>query len=259
VNDEMQEGSRSGADGYVLLSDGLKIARKYHWKEQTFRAELKALQAVQSPWIVALAAACQETRCCWLELFDADLMQVLLGLYSLDAQDDAFKEDVAYSLLRALEACHGVDVVHRDVKPENVLVRNSPRRMVLCDFGRALFLRSAQNEERVQELQVPFSGTYSYAAPEALEGRCRASNDCWAAGIVVYAALERQMPFEDTSDEERKTLPRSPRLDKTRPWPSWGEVVLTGLFQRRPERRWTACQARLSLGAEPLQDQTLIQ
>jgi serine/threonine protein kinase len=243
-NEEMQGPSRSGADGYVLLVKGSEIAKKYHWKDRTFEAEVKALQTVKSPWIVGLAAAFKETRCCWLELFDVDLMQVLLGS---DAQDDAFERDVASSLLGALEACHGADIVHRDVKPENVLVRNCPRRIVLCDFGRSVFLRESQEVARVEELQIPFSGTYSYAAPEALEGRCRTSNDCWAAGVVIYAALERQMPFDETSDEERKRLPRCPDLEKTRPWPSWGEPVLRGLFQRRPQNRWTAVQARVVL------------
>ena len=246
-NDEVQERSRSGSDGYVLLPNGSDVAKKYHWKDHTFAAELKALQTVKSPWIVGLAAACRETRCCWLELFDVDLMQVFLGSHLLDVQDDAFKKDVAFSLLGALEACHVVDIVHRDVKPENVLVRDSPRRIVLCDFGRSIVLRESQDVARVEELQIPFTGTYSYAAPEALEGRCRTSNDCWAAGVVIYAALERQMPFDETSDEERKRLPRSPDMEKTRPWPSWGDPVLRGLFQRRPQNRWTATQARAAL------------
>jgi len=236
-----------GADGYVEKLDALKIAKKYHWKERSFRAELKALLTVRSPWVVRLAASFVETRCCWLELYDVDLMQVLQESSPVDARDDHFKLDIATSLLRALEACHCVKIVHRDVKPENILVRIYPRRYVLCDFGRSVFLGEEGCAHQVDELRVPFSGTYSYAAPEALEGICRCSNDCWSAGVVIYAALERQMPFDDTTDDERRRLPRSPSLDKTCPWPPWAESVLQGLLGRVPEVRWTASRALVAL------------
>ena len=226
-----------GSDGYVERH-GL-LAKKFHWKAQTFEAEVRALKSVQSPWVVRLLAALPESRCCCLDLYDSDLMQVLLRGTVSEVESEAFRSDATTSLLRALDVCHQALLVHRDVKPENILVAASPRRFVLCDFGRAVSLESRRN----QELRRRFEGTYSYAAPEALQGRCMTANDCWSAGIVIYAIVERQMPFDDTADEERQKLPRCLDLIETKPWPSWGRELLDGLLQSDPHGRWTATRA----------------
>lgn len=237
----------AGADGYVVKEAGWSLAKKYHWKERSYIAEVRALRSVESPWIVQLVSCCAETRCCWQALYDGDLLQVLTDGFPSIVQDGNFKLDVATSLLRALETCHSAGIVHRDVKPENILFKTYPRSYVLCDFGRAIFLADESAEEMLdfstREISVPFSGTYSYASPEALMGRCRCSNDCWSAGVVIYTIIEKQMPFDDPSGEEQKMLPRLPTLDKSGPWPSWGEVLLQGLFFEDHELRWDASRA----------------
>lgn len=227
---------RRGADGLVERDDAQQLARKFHWKQRTFDAEVQALRRVQSPWIVRLLAALPEARCCCLELHDADLMQLLLQGEDPAVHTETFKAEAAASLLKALDVCHRSQLVHRDVKPENVLVRRStPWRFALCDFGRSVSLPAG-----VAELQLRFEGTYSYAAPEALAGRCMFANDCWSTGVVVFALLEQQMPFDDTSDEERRRLPRVPELEESQPWPRWGRALLEGLFAPAPDERWTA-------------------
>jgi serine/threonine protein kinase len=231
------EAAHRGADGYVEMHTGL--AKKFHWKAQTFDAEVRALQSIESPWIVRLLASLPDSRCCCLELYDTDLMQVLLHGADSEVGSEAFRTDATLSLLKALDACHRALLVHRDVKPENVLVAASPRRFVLCDFGRSVSLADCPARESWRR----FEGTYSYAAPEALQGRCTAANDCWSAGVVVYAVLERQMPFDETSDEEKRKLPRSPDLEETEPWPSWGRELLGGLLEKESHSRWSAARA----------------
>ena len=92
------------------------------------------------------------------------------------------------SLLAALAHCHRAGLVHRDVKPENVLV-DPHGQAVLCDFGRSRFAP--------EPLRLPFAGTFAYAAPEALGGLCCLPNDMWSCGMVLFCATEAQMPFDD--------------------------------------------------------------
>lgn len=231
--------AHKGADGYVEKLREQRVAKKFHWKAKTFEAEVRALQAIQSPWIVQLLAALPETKCCCLELFDTDLMQVLLHGTDFDVHSEDFKTSATVSLLKALDVCHRALVVHRDVKPENVLVTLHPRRFVLCDFGRSVSLPDCLT----CEISKRFEGTYSYAAPEALEGRCMTANDCWSAGVVVYTVFEHQMPFDETSDDEKRKLPRCPDLEETTPWPSWGRELLGCLLECESQRRWSASHA----------------
>lgn len=116
-----------------------------------------------------------------------DLMRLLLG--------GARPPPVALSLslLSALAHCHRAGLVHRDVKPENILV-NQCGEAVLCDFGRSRFAP--------EPLRLPFAGTHAYAAPEALEGLCCVANDVWSGGVVLFCATEALMPFEEEDEGE---------------------------------------------------------
>ncbi len=96
-------------------------------------------------------------------------------------------------LTAALDAAHAKGLVHRDVKPANVLLaRESGREHVyLTDFGLA---KLAEGDGRTRT--GTFLGTLDYAAPEQLEGRpVDARTDVYAAGCVLYQMLTGDVPF----------------------------------------------------------------
>ncbi|MCA8950941.1 MAG: serine/threonine protein kinase, partial [Planctomycetes bacterium] len=95
-------------------------------------------------------------------------------------------------IARTLQAAHSVGVVHRDVKPGNVLVR-ADGRPLLIDFGLA-FLAS-EDETRSRSLAL---GTPAYAAPEALCGGLVTPDprlDVWSLGAVLFECLTLRRPF----------------------------------------------------------------
>jgi len=103
------------------------------------------------------------------------------------AEAAALVRDVA----RALGHAHAQGVVHRDVKPANVLLAPDGRAL-LGDFG----LATAGDLERLTRSGAQL-GTAAYMAPEQIEGRpVDARADVWALGVVLYEALTKALPFD---------------------------------------------------------------
>ncbi|HEY4384448.1 MAG TPA: serine/threonine-protein kinase, partial [Ktedonobacteraceae bacterium] len=95
----------------------------------------------------------------------------------------------------ALDYAHDQKVIHRDVKPENMLLLQDGR-LVLSDFGVASIAHSTQSQT-VKEL----AGTIYYIAPEQLQGRPRMASDQYGLGVVVYEWLNGQRPFQGSFAE----------------------------------------------------------
>jgi serine/threonine protein kinase len=93
----------------------------------------------------------------------------------------------------ALQYAHDRRVIHRDVKPENMLLGDQ-QRLFLSDFGIATMAHSTASMK-----QVDHSGTAHYMAPEQFEGHPRPASDQYALAIVVYEWLTGSRPFQGDS------------------------------------------------------------
>jgi serine/threonine protein kinase len=154
---------------------------------------------------------------------------------------------ILVEVAEALAALHECHVVHRDVKPENVLVRRiEPLDLVLTDFGIA----------SLQDATQLFTGTARtarYAAPEAMTGILDQSADYWSLGMMLVEMLQGEHPFAGLSDPviaHRLTTGSVDTADIRDP--SWRRLC-RGLLQRDPARRWGIAEIRRWLAG----DQTL--
>lgn len=95
----------------------------------------------------------------------------------------------------ALQYAHEQRLIHRDVKPENMLL-GSNNEVLLSDFGIAL---AAQSSRSLKTQNV--AGTLAYMAPEQIQAHPRPASDQYALGIVVYEWLGGQRPFQGTLTE----------------------------------------------------------
>jgi len=148
---------------------------------------------------------------------------------------------IATQIAAGLDAAHAAGVVHRDLKPGNIMLGESPLRVVLTDFGIALSEEQASIRlTRTGELL----GTPAYMAPEQGElGPIGPATDVYAFGLVLYEMLSGTSPFAPAATPLATVLRR--RRDAPRPLadavpgidPRWAEAVLRCLA-REPARRF---------------------
>lgn len=156
--------------------------------------------------------------------------------------------DIAARLLDAITAAHTSGVLHRDVKPSNVMIGRDGR-VVLTDFG----IAALDGDPSITTTGV-LIGSPAYIAPErALGDPASAASDMWSLGCTLYAALEGRPPFDGGTSMGTLTAvitqPPPPAL-------SAGPLaaILDGLLRKDPAQRLTAADTQRmlrSLHVEP--------
>lgn len=137
-------------------------------------------------------------------------------------------------LVGAVSYVHNMSCVHRDLKLENILL-DKHENVKLCDFG---FTR--EYEGKMNYLQT-FCGTVCYSAPEMLKGEKYAGEkvDVWSLGIILYALLTGELPFDDDDDMEtkHKILGSEPTYPES--IPPDAKALIVQLLSKRPLHRPT--------------------
>jgi serine/threonine protein kinase len=216
-----------------------------------FEGEAQAAAALVHPNIVTVFDAGEEDRAPFI------VMELLPGRTLVDELatgplSSVQVRDLAVAVLGALEAAHNAGIVHRDVKPGNVLCAADGTWKV-GDFGIAKIAETA-GDLTVSGVVI---GTPAYMAPERLDGDpATAASDLYSTGVVLYEALTARKPFAADNAmgvAEQIRAGRAPALRELRPDvdPSLERVVEQAM-ERDPRRRFTsAADMRRSLDEHP--------
>ncbi|GAA3775340.1 hypothetical protein GCM10022403_007770 [Streptomyces coacervatus] len=210
--------------------------------------EARAAARVRHPAVVAVhdVAEVDGRPLIVMELVDGpSLEQVLRERGSLDPVEAA---GIGAKVMDALAAAHRAGVLHRDVKPGNILLERSGR-VVLTDFGIAAMEDPGDGAATHLTRSGALVGSLDYLAPERAQGAdAGPASDVWALGATLYAAVEGSSPFHRTSTYSTLTaivtepLPEPERAGPLAP-------VLQQLLDKRPDTRPDAEQARVLLQA----------
>jgi len=186
--------------------DSLEHMQELATKNASFEQERSIFAGLEHPNIVKMFEAFEEPDRCWI------VMELCRGgeLYERIADrakhtgrglDEPVARTIFRQALQAVAYLHGLEIVHRDLKTENLLLVDAPggreqETVKLCDFGTAVRLT------REQPRAMDPAGTLSYTAPEVFHRLGAAlPADVWSMGVVLYAMLVGLSPFRSACDE----------------------------------------------------------
>ncbi|MFJ4472258.1 protein kinase [Streptomyces sp. NPDC089424] len=211
--------------------DGLDAEDARTRRERTLR-EARATARIDHPHVVRVYDVVDEGERLWI------VMELVAGrsLERIMAEDGPLGPGeaarIGLGLVEALREVHARGVLHRDIKPGNVLVEAAGRRVVLTDFGIA-----AIQDAKALTMAGMLVGSPDYMAPERISGRPQGPpSDVWSLGATLSAALAGQSPFsrDTTLATLHAVLYEEPELP-----PSAGPLaeVLGALLRKEPEVR----------------------
>jgi WD40 repeat protein len=233
--------ARSVAVKEILLPAGLQGKERDNLIARTLR-EARAVARLRHPGIVTVYDAVQFDDVPWtvLEYVSGPSLEKVIAHGRLPWEQVAA---LGADLADALGHAHAAGVVHRDLKPGNVLL--AERRTVLTDFGVARLL-DATTELTAEGALI---GTPQYMAPEQIDGASvGAPADLWALGVTLYTAVEGCPPFDGPTLTALLTaiVTRSP------PIPQFAgplAPVISALLSKAPSQRPDAGTLARQLGA----------
>jgi len=152
----------------------------------------------------------------------------------LPVADKEFQDQIAYQLMDVTAHLHAHNIVHRDIKPDNIVVRPDGT-LVLLDYGIVKTMTA-------EETSSTIIGTRPYMSPEQVNGESERRSDIWALGVVLYQIYTGSLPFTGNTEMElmnnilhmEAPIPRSlnPEI------PAQMESILITALRKKPEGRF---------------------
>uniref|UniRef100_A0A8C5BF55 protein kinase C n=1 Tax=Gadus morhua TaxID=8049 RepID=A0A8C5BF55_GADMO len=185
---------KSGRDVAIKVIDKMRFPTK---QESQLRNEVAILQNLHHPGIVNLECMFETPERVFvvMEKLHGDMLEMILSSEKSKLPERTTKFLVT-QILVALRHLHFKNIVHCDLKPENVLLASAEPfpQVKLCDFGFARII----GEKSFRRSVV---GTPAYLAPEVLRSKgYNRSLDMWSVGVIVYVSLSGTFPFNEDED-----------------------------------------------------------
>lgn len=178
-----------------------------------FKREAKVLASIKHPHIVGISDLGEDAGVNYIamELIDGRNLHQIVRAPGGELPEFEWTAEVISHVARALAHCHEQGVIHRDVKPHNIIVEHGTGRAVLTDFGlvkrdpnKQLSGGGGGDASQVQSQAGALLGTPSFMSPEQFEpdgdfGAVEARTDVWGLGATLFFLLTGRPPFQGTN------------------------------------------------------------
>lgn len=219
----------------IKVIDKLRFPTK---QEAQLKNEVAILQNIHHPGVVNLEKMFETAERIFvvMEKLKGDMLEMILSSEKGRLSERTTKF-LIYQILIALKHLHSKNIVHCDLKPENVLLSSDSDfpQVKLCDFGFARII----GEKSFRRSVV---GTPAYLAPEVLRNKgYNRSLDMWSVGVIIYVSLSGTFPF----NEEEDINDQIQNADFMYPPNPWKDVspeavdLINNLLQVKTRKRYT--------------------
>ncbi len=212
---------------------------------QRFIRAMKTVVALKHPNIVALHGAGKNGPVCWIAMEYVDgepLTKVIARIGTVGMLDWRYALTVAVQIARALEAAHEHHIIHRNITPQNILIRKGDNAAKLGDLMLAKALEGVMARQVTRPGQL--LGDLAYMSPERTreDASVDTRSDIYSLGATVYALLTGRPPFEgtslvDTVQKIRLAEPVKPKKFQLS-IPDLFEGAVLRMLAKRPDERF---------------------
>jgi serine/threonine protein kinase len=242
----------SGGFGVVYLAKdtwidkdvAIKVPHKQNLNFTDLLREPRLLAALNHPNIVSITTAEKEDNVFFIvmEYVPGDTLETIIANCGALETDRAL--NLAYQACLAVEHAHQQGVIHRDLRPPNILVDESDI-LKVADFGTSRFLEIAAQSTTV-------IGSPPYMAPEQFEGKAVFASDLYSLGVTMYQMFTGVLPYETPAPsdlEKLKTgeLVRPPRLYMPSIPKTLNDIIMKAMAPDLGKRYQRAGQLRTDL------------
>lgn len=219
----------------IKVIDKLRFPTK---QEAALKNEVAILQNLSNPGVVNLERMFETKERIFvvMEKLKGDMLEMILSS-ERGKLSERITKFLIYQILTALKHLHSKNIVHCDLKPENVLLSTASDfpQVKLCDFGFARII----GEKSFRRSVV---GTPAYLAPEVLRNKgYNRSLDMWSVGVITYVSLSGTFPFNEDEDINDQ-IQNAAFMYPPNPWKEITQDaidLITNLLQVKQRKRLT--------------------
>jgi serine/threonine protein kinase len=243
--------SGAEADIYLLeFGDELRVLKLYRYSLAPRGGVLDKVAEVSRrnsrALVVFFESGYDEETGRWYELLEYMPLGSLLDISLETKRSHHVISQIVRQMAEAIHCLHENDIIHCDIKPSNILIRNfEPLDLVLTDFGISSIIDAGESRK-----MTTIKGTPMYWAPEAFNRSVGRSCDWWGLGMILLELLACEHPFERMSTSmimHKLTLSNVDVPDFI--GPEWGMLV-KGLLTKDDSKRWKYAEVMRWLAGE---------
>merc|ERR1712032_877395 len=229
----------SGRAVAIKVIDKLRFPTK---QEAALKNEVQILQNLSHPGVVNLERMFETPERIFvvMEKLKGDMLEMILSSEQ-GRLSERITKFLVTQILVALKHLHSKNIVHCDLKPENVLLSSDSDfpQVKLCDFGFSRII----GEKGFRKSVV---GTPAYLAPEVLRNKgYNRSLDMWSTGVIIYVSLSGTFPFNEDEDIHEQ-IQNASFMYPPHPWKEISKdavEVITNLLQVKLRKRYSVEEA----------------